>query len=138
MPTGTPFDLQFEILPLGVAGDAFEGKVERIFIDGGEFADAHTHNENLSARMFLCLGGDAFENRRGNSDFVHSRSLTNTGQLIAREHIDNAGSTERRTHHDHARMVGRDVADDRSVFAERMALQGLQRVLSGGGRDDGY
>src|SRR5208283_329562 len=129
LTAGTPLHLQLEMLPFGVMRDAFEGKVESILIDAGQFTDAHTDGEDLRAGMTLRFGSDTFENGTGYSDFVHSVSLTNARQLITRQHIDNARSAKGRAHHDHTRVVGSYMADDGRVFAQGMALQGAQAVL---------
>jgi len=76
LASGTPFHFELEILERSLARQSLEGKIERVLIHVGQFADAHPDGKDLHIRVTLRFGGNAVENRRGNSDFVHKVSLT--------------------------------------------------------------
>jgi len=121
--TGAPLHLQLQVLPFRVARESFKGKVQSVFIDGGEFTDAHADGKHLRAGMTLGFCGNTFENRRGDSNFVHSVPSTDTRQLIADEHVYDARGTQQRAQDYHARVIGSDAPDDCGVLAQGMMLQ---------------
>src|SRR5580700_894049 len=79
---------------------------------------------------------------RGESAFVtvtdcfqdHS---ADSGQLLAKEYIDDAGASDIGLHEDHAAGLLDDFSDDAAVGAEGMGLHGGEDAVCDLGRDDG-
>lgn len=132
-----PLHFKLETFHWGAARQGLKGKIEGILIHVRQFSDSHANGYNLRVRPALRLGGHTFENRGGNSNFVHTAPLTNPRQLIASEHVHDARGAERRAHHNHARVLGRHAANDGGIFPEGMALQSAHGILRGGRRNNG-
>jgi hypothetical protein len=68
----TPFHFEPESFEGGAARQNVEREVESILIHIRQLANAHADGRDVRAWVPARLGGNAFENRRGNSNFVHS------------------------------------------------------------------
>jgi len=97
MAAGTDLDLQLKRLQIGLESDRFKTEAQRFLIDGCHFANPHANFARICSGMEAHLGSDRFQHRIRDCHLVHI-SLADAGQLIAGEHVHNAGRTQRCSH----------------------------------------
>src|SRR5579872_3807809 len=92
MAPGTNFNSQFKRRQIGLENDGFETETQCILIDGRHLANADADFARVGSGMQTHLGSDCLQHRTRDSHLVHI-SLTDAWQLVARQHVDDAGRT---------------------------------------------
>src|ERR1017187_6789335 len=91
----------------------------------------------LTARAGLCASVSLRTASRIPLAMPTSCISTDPRQLVAGQHVDDAGGAERRVHGDESGVASDHFADDGGLGAERMPAHGGEDCIGRGRRDDG-